>query len=1499
MATTTFHDYNGDGSDLTFNYTFPTYSQSEVVVEVSNVIVDNWTITGGWSATGTKEVKFDNTTGTLNTDVCAASGAPKAGTANVRIYRDTNVDSQKHTYQAGSALKAGEQNTEYTHLLRALQEEQTNTVTTSRIKDGAVTSAKIEDATIVNADISASAAIDFTKLENLDSAKILVGNGSNKATEVAVSGDVTIANTGAVTIASGAVETGMIANDAIDSQHYAADSIDSEHYAAGSVDGTAIANDAIDSQHYAANSIDTEHYAPNSIDTNAIADNTIDSSHYVDGSIDSEHIGNDQINSQHYAAGSVDLEHMSNNSVGSNQIINANIDSQHYVDASIDHQHLANDCIDGDNIQNDVINSEHYAEASIDDEHIATGAVLTSKIADDAVNGDKIADNSIDSEHYVDGSIDAAHIAANAVTTTQIADAELTTLAGMQSGTASILAGSTALTATLTEINTVVDGKGVQTTISDSDAHYPTSGAVIDYVTAQIAPIGGLEVIANDESFPETQPAAGVVISIADAGGLVVNGSGVSTTGDTISSDATVTINGINSAFHSKTVDAGVSFMVSSTGSGQVYDFHKATLKEADILSLSGDINDFAERYRVSADPDNLSDKDEGDLVYDTAADKMKVYDSTASAWKEVTSTGDFKYLFLCPDGGSGAPTLSNTSFDLREGSNSGSVASVTNAAQLIVSINGVIQKANTGTSAPSEGFAMADASNIKFSNAPGADASIFIVQVGSAVSIPTPGDNTVSTSKIQNLAVDTDQLAADAVEGSKIADDAVGSEHIEVLDANLQMADAVRLQIGTGNDLQLYHDASGGNHSYIMNSGAGVLKIGSDTQFLIGKTGNETYIECNPDGNVELFFDNSKKIETTTNGITVTGRIDAAADSTHDIGTSSVRFANGYFDTLYGDGSNLTGISGGVTSDDDNNTVGGADAGNAGTWDGATGNTCFGHDAGTDLTSGDNNVFVGNLAGESIQGGSRNIGIGAQSVRYGTGCSNNVGIGYNVFENTTGSNNIGIGGEDCATQITSGNSNIALGQQAMNHLKEGSYNISLGYYAAQGAYNATTSGQQYNISLGAEAGKGLTSGNNNYSIGKEAGKSISSGYHNVAIGLKAGDGITTGIDNIVVGQLAGNGISTGGYNICIGKESMGTGDTTASHNIAIGTNSMKASTTGTENIAIGLNSMLANTTGTNNIALGYYALAGNVIGAYNVAIGPYALEDFVADNASHGYNTAVGYGAAKNLSSATHGVYVGYLAGGTATITGDDDVCVGRESGNALTSGYRNVLVGTFAGVDITTGYQNTCVGYKAGDNIQTGFDNVYVGREITPGAEGEDGAVVIGAGLGSKGEYRAFIGGSSGAYNEQNYSTWSTTSDRRIKKNITNNTTGLDKINQITVRNFEYKKFKKDSDGIYLKDSDGKYIPETADDEITWSEFNGGDINSNSIIVKKPGIQVGAVAQELESVLPGLVDTDAKHGLKSVNTDNLIWYLVNAVKDLSTKNDALEARIATLEAG
>lgn len=50
----------------------------------------------------------------------------------------------------------------------------------------------------------------------LTSAHIFVGNVSNAATDVAVSGDLTLANTGAFTIANSAVTTAKIANNSVD-----------------------------------------------------------------------------------------------------------------------------------------------------------------------------------------------------------------------------------------------------------------------------------------------------------------------------------------------------------------------------------------------------------------------------------------------------------------------------------------------------------------------------------------------------------------------------------------------------------------------------------------------------------------------------------------------------------------------------------------------------------------------------------------------------------------------------------------------------------------------------------------------------------------------------------------------------------------------------------------------------------------------------------------------------------------------------------------------------------------------------------------------------------------------------------------------------------------------------------------------------------------------------------------------------------------------------------
>ena len=78
---------------------------------------------------------------------------------------------------------------------------------------------------------------------------------------------------------------------------------------------------------------------------------------------------------------------------------------------------------------------------------------------------------------------------------------------------------------------------------------------------------------------------------------------------------------------------------------------------------------------------------------------------------------------------------------------------------------------------------------------------------------------------------------------------------------------------------------------------------------------GNEKMICAVPDGKVELWHDNSKKLETTSTGIETHGNItahDLLPDSNayRNIGTSSNKWNQIHGTTLYGDGSNLTGIS-------------------------------------------------------------------------------------------------------------------------------------------------------------------------------------------------------------------------------------------------------------------------------------------------------------------------------------------------------------------------------------------------------------------------------------------------------------------------------------------------------------------------------------------------------------------------------------------------------------
>ena len=135
-------------------------------------------------------------------------------------------------------------------------------------------------------------------------------------------------------------------------------------------------------------------------------------------------------------------------------------------------------------------------------------------------------------------------------------------------------------------------------------------------------------------------------------------------------------------------------------------------------------------------------------------------------------------------------------------------------------------------------------------------------------------------------------------------------------------------------------------------------------------------------------------------------------------------------------------------------------------------------------------------------------------------------------------------------------------------------------------------------------------------------------------------------------------------------------------------------------------------------------------------------------------------------------------------------------------------------------------------------------------------------------------WINMSGQVYKRDNGANWNQTSDERLKKNIVDNNIGLAEIKQLRITSFEYRKA----------------------DEIDMSLFPKANDPLQVIIEGEEGPHTGVIAQEIESVLPECVKTSDK-GAKTVQADAITWALVNAVKELSAKNDALEERIKKLE--
>jgi len=159
-------------------------------------------------------------------------------------------------------------------------------------------------------------------------------------------------------------------------------------------------------------------------------------------------------------------------------------------------------------------------------------------------------------------------------------------------------------------------------------------------------------------------------------------------------------------------------------------------------------------------------------------------------------------------------------------------------AESLTVSLNGIIQK-------PQSSYSVSN-STIVFDSPLTSSDSIDFILAERAITLTTVGSGSVGTSQLADSAVTTSKIS--------IPDDAV-------------------LNIGTGNDLAIYHESSS-NKSYIKESGSADLVIAGNDILFRNTDDTETMAYFQNNGAVTLKYDHSTKFATTSTGIDVTGAI-------------------------------------------------------------------------------------------------------------------------------------------------------------------------------------------------------------------------------------------------------------------------------------------------------------------------------------------------------------------------------------------------------------------------------------------------------------------------------------------------------------------------------------------------------------------------------------------------------------------------------------------------
>jgi len=264
---------------------------------------------------------------------------------------------------------------------------------------------------------------------------------------------------------------------------------------------------------------------------------------------------------------------------------------------------------------------------------------------------------------------------------------------------------------------------------------------------------------------------------------------------------------------------------------------------------------------------------------------------------------------------------------------------------------------------------------------------------------------------------------------------------------------------------------------------------------------------------------------------------------------------------------------------------------------------------------------------------------------------------------------------------------NTAEGQNALFSLTTGTYNTAIGALSLR----SLTDGS-FCTGIGAGA-LFVNTATGNTAVGGAALLLNTIGSENTAVGTAALLRNVDGVGNTATGFQALLNNSNGNYNTANGQLSLFT-NSTGVQNTATGVNALTLNTSGNNNTATGVNALFNNSNGVQNTADGVNALFNNTSGNENTAVGFRAL--FTNSGFSNG-NTAIGSGA---LLSTTAG--------------GNTGVGSGALFGN--TTGTFNTALGYGAGINVTTASGVIAIGTPGGDVDNSCYIGGIYGRPVDP---------------------------------------------------------------------------------------------------------------------------------------------------------------------------------------